>query len=516
MIAGVQTLCCTIFVTWFHLVGQKVVFEIRWRYLKALLTKDSEWYEERNIEEIPSIIYTNLIDIESGSGKTVGFLIYSFSWFFTAIMYGLLLGAVFASWYLFNPLIVMIIGGFNDFSIKKANEQDEKNFIKSGSDLEQSLHAIKIVKAFGQESFEIEKYEKHLIWDKTTKKLYTFMYALSWGFFETIFYLGLLFAFIIGTPFVVDEVNNGNFDRPYLMSDIFGIFVSIQYGSYLLGNCMPNLQIFQLGMKAIQSVMEVIDHIPQINVDDDTLANIDSIDGIEYKNVSFQYKSREKPAIKNIDLRILKGKTTAFVGESGSGKSTVVKLLSRLYDPWDGEILVNGQDLKSINLRQYRRRISYVSQEPSLFNESIKENLLNGNPNASDAEIEQALKIWMAFDFIQKLPDGINTNFGEIGGILSGGQKQRIALTRAVLRKPDLLILDEATSALDTKNEKKVQEAIVFFPVSPQPPCRGYRKLKLSCTSLPLQNKNFMYNHTWKNNSKTHMFLYKFNVSFSI
>ena len=139
--------------------------------------------------------------------------------------------------------------------------------------------------------------------------------------------------------------------------------------------------------------MEVIDHIPSINVDDDTLAPINSVGNIEYKEVSFQYKSRDNPALRGIDLNIRKGKITALVGESGSGKSTAVKLLSRLYDPTEVEILVDGQDLKTINLRQYRRKISYVSQEPSLFNESIKENLLNGNPYASDAEIEQALKI---------------------------------------------------------------------------------------------------------------------------
>lgn len=143
----------------------------------------------------------------------------------------------------------------------------------------------------------------------------------------------------------------------------------------------------------MQSVMEVIDHVPTINVEDETLALINSIDDIKFKNVIFQYKSRNYPAVRGVNIDILKGKTTAFVGESGSGKTTIVKLLNRLYDPTEGEVLINGQDLRSINLRQYRRRISYVSQEPSLFNESIKENLLNGNPYASDAEIEEALKV---------------------------------------------------------------------------------------------------------------------------
>ena len=118
MVAGIQTLSWTIFVSWFHLVGQKVVYEIRWRYLKAIVTKNSEWYETQNIEELPSIIHTNLIDIENVSGKTVGFLIYSFASFFWGIMYTFLLGALFAAWFIFSPIVVILIGGFNDFCIK--------------------------------------------------------------------------------------------------------------------------------------------------------------------------------------------------------------------------------------------------------------------------------------------------------------------------------------------------------------------------------------------------------------
>ena len=344
--------------------------------------------------------------------------------------------------------------------LNKANEQEENNFIRTGSDIEQALNSIKIIKAFGQEKYETDKFVKHLDVDTNIKKKYTFLYAFSVGIIETVFYYGLFSTFIIGGAFVIGGVHNWNFDRNYRMGDWIGSFWWIQYGTYWFGNSFLNIEALQKGIDALKSIMVVIDHTPKINIDEEDLSSISSIDSVEYKNVSFQYKSRDKPALWGINLKIFKGKITAFVGESGSGKSTLVKLISRLYDPTDGEMLINDQDLKSINLRQYRRKISYVCQEPSLFNESIKENLLNGNPHASDSEIEEVLKTWMAYDFIQQLPEGINTNFGEIGGILSGGQKQRIALARAVLRKPDLLILDEATSALDSMSEKRVQEAI--------------------------------------------------------
>ena len=144
----------------------------------------------------------------------------------------------------------------------------------------------------------------------------------------------------------------------------------------------------------------------------------------------------------------------AIVGTSGSGKSTIAKLIERFYDPTSGLVTVDGTDLKGINLRQYRNKIGYVGQEPCLFNETIKDNLLNSNPEATDEEIIESLKKANAWTFVKKLPEGINTNVGSVGGKLSGGEKQRIAIARALIRNPDLIIFDEATSALDNKSEK--------------------------------------------------------------
>ena len=214
------------------------------------------------------------------------------------------------------------------------------------------------MKAYGQEKYEIDKYERHLVFDKKVKKMYTFLYTFSMGLVEIIFYSGLLVTFLIGGAFVIGKVNNGNFGREYRMGDCHGVFWCIQYGTYCFGNSFLNIEALQRGLNALQSVMEVIDHVPTINVEDDTLAPINSIDNIEYKNVVFRYKSRNNPAVKGVNINIFKGKTTAFVGESGSGKTIIVKLLNRLYNPTEGEVLINGQDLRSINLRQYRRRIA--------------------------------------------------------------------------------------------------------------------------------------------------------------
>lgn len=164
--------------------------------------------------------------------------------------------------------------------------------------------------------------------------------------------------------------------------------------------------------------------------------------------------------LNNFTCTFEKGKTTAIVGPSGSGKSTIVQLLMRFYDPIQGKVLIDGERLDILKLRSFRKQIGYVSQEPILFNCSIKENILLGCPEATDQEIIEALKMANAWDFVDKYPQKLETNVGAGGGQLSGGQKQRIALARAIIKKPKILIFDEATSALDKKNEAEVQKAI--------------------------------------------------------
>ena len=161
-----------------------------------------------------------------------------------------------------------------------------------------------------------------------------------------------------------------------------------------------------------------------------------------------------------MNIKFERGKITALVGLSGSGKSTIVQLLERFYDPEEGEVLVDGHNLRDINLRNFRSQVGYVGQEPVLFNQTIRENLLYGNPDATEEQMIQALNNANAMKIIEKLPDGLETIVGAGGGQMSGGEKQRIALARAFVKDPKILILDEATSALDRKNENEVQDAI--------------------------------------------------------
>ena len=180
--------------------------------------------------------------------------------------------------------------------------------------------------------------------------------------------------------------------------------------------------------------------------------------GIEIKNVTFAYN--DDAVLKNFTLEIPKGKTVALVGQSGSGKSTIANLLTRFYDVNEGELLIDGTNIKEVTMHSLRDQMGLVTQDSIMFNGSIADNVKLGKLNASDEEVITALKVANAYEFVANLPEGIHTNIGDSGNKLSGGQKQRISIARAILKNPPIMILDEATSALDTESERLVQDAL--------------------------------------------------------
>ena len=181
---------------------------------------------------------------------------------------------------------------------------------------------------------------------------------------------------------------------------------------------------------------------------------------IKFDNVGFKYENTEKKAIKSINLEIKGNSMVAFVGHSGAGKSTIINLLPRFYDPQEGKIEIDGQNIKNVSLSSLRKKISLVSQDIILFDDTIKNNIAYAKDNASMDEILQACKFAAAEEFIEKMPEKYNTLIGENGIRLSGGQKQRLSIARAVLKKSPIILLDEATSSLDADSEEIVQNAI--------------------------------------------------------
>ncbi|CAL5061863.1 unnamed protein product [Urochloa decumbens] len=216
------------------------------------------------------------------------------------------------------------------------------------------------------------------------------------------------------------------------------------------------------GANAVASVFLVLDRETEIDPDSPAGYKPEKLKGeVDIREVNFAYPSRPDVIIfKGFSLSIQPGKSTALVGQSGSGKSTIIGLIERFYDPIKGVVEIDGKDIKTYNLRTLRKHIGLVSQEPTLFAGTIRENIVFGTETASEDEIENAARFANAHDFISNLKDGYNTMCGDQGVLLSGGQKQRIAIARAILKNPTILLLDEATSALDSQSEKVVQEAL--------------------------------------------------------
>ena len=210
---------------------------------------------------------------------------------------------------------------------------------------------------------------------------------------------------------------------------------------------------------AIERVFEMIDMPIQIDEKENAKEMKTLEKGIEFKNVDFSY-TPEKQILKNINLTIQKGQTVALVGNSGGGKSTIISLIPRFYDVENGEILIDGENLKNLSTHSVREQIAVVFQDNFLFSGTIRDNILLGKPNATETEIQNAIKSACLSDFIASLETGLDTEIGERGVLLSGGQKQRIAIARAFLKNAPIVILDEATSALDNKSEAIVQQAI--------------------------------------------------------
>ena len=210
---------------------------------------------------------------------------------------------------------------------------------------------------------------------------------------------------------------------------------------------------------AIERVFDIFDTVPAI-MDKKGAVKMDSkVKKIEYRDVSFEYV-QDVPVLKNINFTVKKGQIVAFVGNSGGGKSTVVSLLPRFYDVTSGAILINGVDVRDMTLESLRANIGVVFQDNFLFSGTIRENIMLGNENATEKELQKAVEMACLEDVIKTLPGGLDAEIGERGVLLSGGQKQRVAIARAFLKNAPILILDEATSALDNKAEAVVQKAI--------------------------------------------------------
>jgi ATP-binding cassette subfamily B (MDR/TAP) protein 1 len=322
---------------------------------------------------------------------------------------------------------------------------------------QQALANVRTVYAFNGEERTVNEYDHALHAPLQVGIKQGFYGGFTTGMANLVAYCGYALAMWYGATRVADGVYTGG--------EVLNVLFAALIGGFALGQAVPNWQGFQEGKFSAGRMYDIMNRKPEIdahNEENSKGIELQAVQGVvELKNITFAYPARpEKPIFKNFSLVIPAGTTVALVGESGSGKSTVVQLIERFYDPQQGAILLDNVDLKKFKLRWLRSQIGLVSQEPTLFATSIRENILFGKPGASQHDVIAAAKAANAHNFISALPEGYDTFVGEKGIQMSGGQKQRIAIARAILKDPKVLLLDEATSALDSKSEHVVQEAL--------------------------------------------------------
>ena len=349
------------------------------------------------------------------------------------------------------PLMLLVLTKFNR-RMRAGFRESRVQIGELNSSVEDSLLGIRVVKSFSGEKVEEEKFEQgNQKFLSIKKKVYRAMagFHSSTRFFDGLMYIVVV---VIGALFMIwGKISPADYVA-YLM------FVTTLLTS--IRRIVEFTEQFQRGMTGIERFYEIIDEDPEITDAPDATDAENVCGNVEFKNVSFRYETENKNVLTALDLSVKAGESIALVGPSGGGKTTLCSLIPRFYEVSDGEILLDGKNIRKLTLRSLRDNIGVVAQDVYLFSGSIRENIAYGKRGASDEEIIEAAKLAGAHEFIMSLPNGYDTYVGERGVKLSGGQKQRVSIARVFLKNPPVLILDEATSALDNESEKLVQESL--------------------------------------------------------
>ena len=461
-VGGVTLLTAGLGMLLWKYIGDKTTAAVQEIYFKKLLDQELGYFDVQKPEVLTTRYSESIGFFKIGAGQANHTFIFSavvaVGGFFVGFLRGWLLSII-----VMVALPFMIIGmSIFIFFIQKEMKITQKNYEKAGSYSEQVISSIRTVFGLNGQDHEEKRYIEAI--KPAMKKAITFgiWIGLSSGSFFAVILIAYGFGFFAGAKLVENEVKNNNTGDPYSVGDVIIVFFSVINGAFTLGQISPAMQKITKAKQSVYKIFEVIERKPEIILDDPSKIKPKNITGeVEFSHVRFNYPSRKDVTVlEDMSCKIEKGTKVAFVGETGCGKSTTIQLIERFYDVLEGEVKIDGKNIKDYNLKDLRDFIGYVGQEPVLFAMSIKENLLMAKHDATDEEIKAALQQANAYDFVQTLENNIDTYVGVGGGSLSGGQKQRIAIARTILQNPAILLLDESTSALDRKNEREIQATL--------------------------------------------------------
>ncbi|XP_059828206.1 ATP-binding cassette, sub-family B (MDR/TAP), member 4 [Hypanus sabinus] len=441
-------------IAFWSLAAARQIKRIRKEFFHAILRQEMGWFDVNDIGEINTRLTDDISKISDGIGDKIGILIQTLTTFIAGFVIGFIKGWKLALVILAVSPVLGICAVIWSKVLTSFTKQEQDAYAKAGAVAEETFSAIRTVVAFGGQNKEVTRYLQNLTEGQKLGIRKSISSNIAIGLTFLIIYGTYALAFWYGSTLVLEET--------YTVGKVLTVFFAVLIGAFSIGQTSPHIEAFASARGAARKIYQIMDQEPLIDSYSESGHKLNQIKGdVEFLNVHFKYPSRpDVKILKGLNLKFQSGQTVALVGSSGCGKSTTIQLLQRLYDPEDGMIMLDGHDIRSLNVRHLREFIGVVSQEPILFATTIAENIRYGREDVSMADIEEATKEANAYEFIMKLPDKFNTLVGERGAQLSGGQKQRIAIARALVRNPKILLLDEATSALDAESEATVQVAL--------------------------------------------------------
>lgn len=440
-----------------HVMGTKIETDMRRDAYSHLHKLSNTYFNNTKVGQIMGRITNDLFDVTEFSHHCP-------EEFFIAGVKGIVSFIILMNINVWLTLIIFIIIPLMLITCQKISKKMRETFRNQrvligelNARIEDSLLGQKVVKAFANEALECEKFESdNQNFFSIKKKSYRYMgaYQTTTRLFDGIMYSATVIA---GSLFMIrGDINAG---------DLVAYLLYVTTFIATIRRIIEFAEQFQRGMTGIERFVEIMDADIEIFDEPDAIPLSRPNGEIEFKGVSFEYPDDHNVVFRDLNLKIKSGEKVAFVGPSGGGKTTLCNLIPRFYDTSDGEILLDGKNIKSYTLKSLRENIGMVQQEVYLFSGTVYDNISYGKPGASMEEVIDAAKKAGAHEFISDLKDGYNTYVGERGVKLSGGQKQRISIARVFLKNPPIIILDEATSALDNESEYEVARSLADLSV---------------------------------------------------
>ena len=454
MLAMVALECyCNFFIAYYgHIMGAKIEHDMRNEIFEHYQKLSFTFFDNQKVGQLLSRVTTDLFDISEllhhGPEDVVISVIKFVGSFVILSQINLTLTLI---TFAFVPVIAVYAFVLNK-KMKVAFKTNRARIADINSQIEDSLSGVRAVKSFGNETIEMEKFRsgnERFVESKRRSYWYMGWYNSGLGALTTLVSIVVLVA---GTALITTQ--------RMAVADLVTFLLYINNFTEPVKKLINFTEQFQNGYTGYERFLEIMDVEPDITDAEDAVS-VDTVKGeIEFDDLSFKYESKQDCVLSHINLKVDAGEYVAIVGSSGGGKTTLCSLIPRFYDVDAGKILLDGQDIRKIKLKDLRRQIGIVQQDVYLFAENIMENIRYGRPDATDEEVIRAAKLANADTFISQLPDGYLTDIGQRGVKLSGGQKQRLSIARVFLKNPAILIFDEATSALDNESEKIVQDSM--------------------------------------------------------